>query len=231
MVTEPALEERRQHLCQRLLNHPIQHRRHAQRTLRPVGLRDEHPAHRRRAVRPLHERGAYPWPVLPAERRKRLDGHPVDARSPRVGLDSSPSRPQVLRRQDLLHHGLLLNAPMLPVVAALTASSPSGVIGCDVLHAVGTFLFGSALHDIESSGFVVYTGVFQPPARCSLLWPLLTPRRVAPSGSPQVRTRCFPARPPHLPPRLNHAASLCCATSPHRVGLYAVLVRRPAGFR
>src|SRR5512137_596631 len=44
---------------------------------------------------------------------------------------------------------------------------------------------------------------FQPPACCSLLRPLLTPHRVAPAGSPQVRTRCFPARPPHLPPRLN----------------------------
>jgi hypothetical protein len=57
---------------------------------------------------------------------------------------------------------------MLPVVAALTASSPSGVNGCGILHAVGTFLFGSALPGIESSGVLVYTGVFQPPARCAV---------------------------------------------------------------
>jgi hypothetical protein len=44
---------------------------------------------------------------------------------------------------------------MLPVVAALTASWPSGVIGCGVLHAVGTFLFGLALHGIKASGFAV----------------------------------------------------------------------------
>ena len=39
-----------------------------------------------------------------------------------------------------------------------------GVIGCGILHAVGTFLLGSALPDIESSGVLVCTGVFQPPA-------------------------------------------------------------------
>ena len=47
----------------------------------------------------------------------------------------------------------------------------------------------------------VFLGV--SPARCAVVRPLLTPLRVAPSGSPQVRTRCVPARPPHLPPRLN----------------------------
>ena len=63
------------------------------------------------------------------------------------------------------------------------------------------------------------TGLFQPPARCPVLWPLLTPCPAAPAGSPQVRARCFSARPPHLPPRLDRAASLCCASSPYRVGL------------
>ena len=37
----------------------------------------------------------------------------------------------------------------------------------------------------------------------ALLRPLLTPHPVVRPGSPQVRTRCFTARPPHLPPRLN----------------------------
>ena len=35
-----------------------------------------------------------------------------------------------------------------------------------------------------------------------LLWPLLTSHGISSVGSPQVRTRCFPAQPPHLPPRL-----------------------------
>src|SRR5829696_2271836 len=61
--------------------------------------------------------------------------------------------------------------------------------------------------------------MFQPPARCSLLRPLLTSPRVAPRGSPQVRTRCVLAQPPHLPPRLNRRTSLCGASSSHRVGL------------
>ncbi len=85
---------------------------------------------------------------------------------------------------------------------------------------------------IESFRFPVYTGVFQSPARCAVPWPLLTPLRVVPSGSPQARARCFPARPPHLPPRRNRSTSLCGAGSPHRGRpWYAVLVHRPAGFR
>jgi len=41
---------------------------------------------------------------------------------------------------------------MLPTVAALIAPSPFGFIGCNVLHEVGTFLFGLALPGIEYSG-------------------------------------------------------------------------------
>jgi len=108
---------------------------------------------------------------------------------------------------------------MLPGAAALTKAWPTGVIGRGVRRTVGTFPFGSALPDIESSGLFVYMGLRRPPARCSVLWPLLTPCPVAPAGPPQVRTRCFSARPPHLPPRLDRTASLCCASSPHRVGL------------
>jgi hypothetical protein len=47
---------------------------------------------------------------------------------------------------------------MLPIVAALTASSPSGVIGCGILHAVGTFLFGLALRSIRFRGLPRYYG-------------------------------------------------------------------------
>jgi hypothetical protein len=102
--------------------------------------------------------------------------------------------------------------PMLPVGKALISClAHSGVIGSDVLSAVGCQPTSSALPDIESSG------VF--PARCAVLWPLLTPRGISSSGSPQVRTRCVPTRPPHLPPRVDRTASLCCASSPSRVGL------------
>jgi hypothetical protein len=41
---------------------------------------------------------------------------------------------------------------MLPTVAALIAPSPFGFIGCNVLHEVGTFLFGLALPGVEYSG-------------------------------------------------------------------------------
>ena len=157
--------------------------------------------------------------MFPGKRRKLLDGHPVDSRSPSVGSDASPGRMQVLRSQNLLHHGLLPNASVLPVTTALTAAWPSGVVDCDVRRGVEASPFGSALPGIEASGVSVYTGSLLPPARRTVLWPLLTPRRVTPAGSPQVRTRCFPARPPHLPPRLDRRASLCGASSPHRVGL------------
>jgi len=97
VVTEPTVIQRGQHLRQCLLDQAIQHRRHAQRTLRPVGFGNEHPAHGRRTVRSRHERGAQPWPLFPAERRKRFDGHPVHAGCPCVRLDTFPSRLQVLR--------------------------------------------------------------------------------------------------------------------------------------
>ena len=101
--------------------------------------------------------------------------------------------------------------------AALTGNlAHTGVIGASILPAVERPLASSVLPDIESSGVFVFAGISQPPARCAVVRPLLTSLQVAPSGSPHVRTRCFPARPPHLPPRLNLVASLCCASSSPR---------------
>ncbi len=109
---------------------------------------------------------------------------------------------------------------MLPIVARRSVCLPRvGFIGSLPLHAVGRPPTSSALHGIESSGVRVSTGVFQPPARSSLLWPLLTSRGISSAGSPQVRTRCFPTQPPHLPPRPNRWTSLCGASSSPRVGL------------
>jgi len=93
--------------------------------------------------------------------------------------------------------------------AALTGSlARSGVIGPSILPAVERSLASSVLPDIESSEMI--------PARCTVLRPLLTSLQVAPLGSPHVRARCFPARPPHLPARPNRATSLCGASSSRR---------------
>ncbi len=186
---------------------------------RPVRLRDEHPAHGRRTVRSRHERRADSRPVFPTKCRERFDGHPVDSGSACVGLDTLPSLLHVLPCQNLFHHfGFLLNVPMLPVGAAHTALRPYGRLFRGIRPEVGTFLFGSALPDIESSGLQV-TGIFHPPARCSVLWPLLTSRPVARSGPPQVRTRCFMARPPYLPPRLDLMGFAVLCQLARRVGL------------
>ena len=106
---------------------------------------------------------------------------------------------------------------MLPIREALTGSlAHTGVIGTDILPVVERSPVSLVLPDIETSGVSV-AGIFQPPARCAVLRPLLTSLQVAPSGSPHVRTRCFPARPPHLPRCGNRSTSLCCAnSSPHR---------------
>ena len=111
--------------------------------------------------------------------------------------------------------------PMLPIRTALTGFlARSGVIGSDIRSAVGCPPTSSALRDpsrLPVSSF--QRADFHPRLAGSLLWPLLTSHGISSVGSPQVRTRCFPAQPPHLPPRLNHGTSLCGASSSRRVGL------------
>lgn len=200
---EPALEERGQHLCQRLLDHAIQHRRHTQRALRPVGLRDEHPAHWRRVIRPLHKRGAYTGPVFPAEGREPLDGHPVDAGCTRVGLDTPPSPQQVLPFQYVLHHLYYPRmSPCFPSCRHLPLCGHTAV--CFAVSAT-------------RSGHSYPVRPFAPSAFTDFNATMASadsPPRLPGTGPPQVRARCFPSRPPHLPPRLNLWASLCCASSP-----------------
>jgi len=112
---------------------------------------------------------------------------------------------------------IIVRALSISHEAALTSSlAHAGVVGAGILSLVEYSSASSVLPDIEASGFAVYMGVFQPPARCTVVRPLLTSLRVAPSGSPHVRTRCFPARPPHLPARPNRATSLCGASSSRR---------------
>ncbi len=111
--------------------------------------------------------------------------------------------------------------PMLPIESALIDHlAHTGVIGADIRSVVGCQPTSSALH--RSSRLPVSS--FQracprPRLAFRLLWPLLTSNGISSVGSPQVRTRCFPAQPPHLPPRLNHWTSLRGASSSHRIGL------------
>jgi len=99
--------------------------------------------------------------------------------------------------------------------ARIGVLAQTGVIGGDVRSVVDSSLSGSALPDIESSGPFVYMGCHQPPARCSVLWPLLTSRGISSAGSPQVRARCFPARPPHL--LRNWTVRLRCVVPARRI--------------
>ena len=111
--------------------------------------------------------------------------------------------------------------PMLPIGSALTGFlAHTGVIGSDIRSVVGCQPTSSALH--RSSRLPVSS--FQracprPRLAFRLLWPLLTSHGISSVGSPQVRTRCSPAQPPHLPPRANQLISLCGASSSLRVGL------------
>ena len=113
----------------------------------------------------------------------------------RSGDQGCPPSHGMIRRSHPRH-------PMLPVGTALIGRlAHSGIIGTDILSVVGCQPTGSALRGPKVSGVRVLTG-FGGPRPCDpLLWPLLTSRGISSSGSPQVRTRCFPARPPHLPPR------------------------------
>ena len=122
-------------------------------------------------------------------------------------------------------HGAILRPrprhPMLPIGSALTGFlAQSGVIGSDILSVVGCQPTSSALHQTSSLPVSSFQRANpRPRLAVWLLWPLLTSHGISSVGSPQVRTRCFPAQPPHLPPRLNHWTSLCCASSSHRIGL------------
>ena len=110
--------------------------------------------------------------------------------------------------------------PMLPIESALTgnlahrvSSVPISDPWSDASRPVQPFML------IKTSGLFVSTSPSRLPACSSLLWPLLTSHGISSVGSPQVRTRCSPAQPPHLPPRANQLISLCGASSSLRVGL------------
>jgi len=88
-------------------------------------------------------------------------------------VHGEPEAQRDITMPDLQHE--VGKPPMLPLVAALTVSRPDGRGSRGIRHAVGAFLFGSALRDLESSGLAVYLDCRQSPARGAVLWPLLTP--------------------------------------------------------
>jgi hypothetical protein len=111
--------------------------------------------------------------------------------------------------------------PMLPIGAALISDlAHTGVIGADIRSAVGCQPTSSALHPSSSLPVSSFQrACSRPRLAARLLWPRLTSHGISSVGSPQVRTRCSPAQPPHLPPRANQSISLCGASSSRRVGL------------
>ena len=152
VFAETDFEKRPQHLCDGLLDHPIQHRRYPQRALCPVGLRNPHPFDGRGPVTSFRDRLGDPRPFLPRERGEVLDGHAVDPRSALVRLHAFPRLGEVLRFKDLLDHGSSLRGSMLPSVTAFGFASPSGVVGWSVRHGVDPLLIGSVLHRVSRSG-------------------------------------------------------------------------------
>ena len=108
-----------------------------------------------------------------------------------------------------------------PIGAALISNlTRSGVIGSDILSVVGCQPARSALHPSSSVPVSSFQRVCAHPRLVvRLLWPLLASQGISSVGSPQARSQSSPARPPHLPPRLNRWASLCCASLSCHVGL------------
>ena len=122
---------------------------------------------------------------------------------------------------------------MLPIGAALIGSlAHSGVIGSDILSAVECPPTSSALPDIESSGLFVYTGVSQPPARCSVLWPLLTSRGISSVGISPGKNALLPGTTAAFTSTTEPCDfAVLCQLVASLSAFYAVLVHRLAGFR
>ena len=120
---------------------------------------------------------------------------------------------------------------MLPIVTALTDFLANWLYRGQCPPRGREFFIGSALHGIKSSGFVFKRTSHGPRLVAPLLRPLLTSHCISSMGSPQVRTRCFPAQPPHLPPTTEPMDfAVLCQLFPVVSAFYAVLVHRLAGF-
>jgi hypothetical protein len=137
-----------------------------------------------------------------------------------------------------------LTVPKDESALLLSATLTRDVGSTDRLHRLSPFSHGRAACQVRPFLIVRPPGV--PGSFPSVLWPRLTSRhsprpllvgalrcchrRTCPR-SPQVRTQSSPALPPHLPLRLNQWVSLCCASSPRRIGLLCASCSSAHGFR
>jgi hypothetical protein len=92
-----------QHLHDRLLHHPVQHRRDAQLSHPSVRLGYLYPLHRLRPVGSTQQLFADRWPMLLQVAGQLTDAHPVDARAALVGPHSLQSLQTVVPLSDLFH--------------------------------------------------------------------------------------------------------------------------------
>jgi site-specific DNA recombinase len=99
VLAEGGIEQRLQHLQQRLLDQPIRHRRDAQLALAPVRLRNPHPSYRSRPVRPPQQTVTDVGPGGLEVLASLFDVQTVHPRRPLVGFDPLPGPLQVLSRQ------------------------------------------------------------------------------------------------------------------------------------
>ena len=93
---------------------------------------------------------------------------------------------------------------MLPCVAALVAPSPS--LASTVAASSTRSERSCSVRPFAPSAFTDFHATMASAD---------SPLRLPGAGSPQIRTRCFPARPPPLPPRLN--PRLRCVVPLHRI--------------
>ncbi len=114
-----------QNLHHRLLDQPIQHRRDAKLSHPSVRLGDFHPPHRFRLVSPVQQLYPDGWPMLFQIGRDSADGHPIDACTTFIRLDSPHCFFQVFSLTYFLHQSIPENA------GAAEGTTHSRVCGSD----------------------------------------------------------------------------------------------------
>ena len=102
-IREGRVQQRFQHLQDRLLHQPVHHRRDAQLSHPAAGLGDFHPAHRLRLIRSVQQRCDQLIPVPDQPGEQAADGHPVHARRAFVCHHAAIRSVQVLSVGHLLH--------------------------------------------------------------------------------------------------------------------------------
>jgi hypothetical protein len=193
-VAEARIEDGCEHLQQRLLDQPIQRRRHPQQPLAAGGLGDRHPPDRLRPVGARLEptAGFGPVAVKPGPQLRRR--HPVDARGTGVLLDASERPSEVVAGEERLpqtrpggvRRGLIRRREAAPLSTGLVGLHPPSLpprphTGLAAITATPT-----------STSVLRLGSAFGPSRRPSrsppVLRPLLTsPRRAATSRPPPSR--------------------------------------------